>query len=628
MAESLQEKQVNTTETAEIDALNQQAWDLRGSDTSQAMTLAKQARDAATQCDYQRGLAHSLHTLGHCYLRIGDYKAARRETSAAQVLFAQLDDHEGQANTLNTSGNIYSSLGEHHTAYEFYLQSLKLRQAIGHTQAEAASWNNIGNVHFHLNEYDNALACHYKSLALKQELEDTLGVAFSLNNIGNVHEKMGAYENALQQYEKSLAIFRTLNNKYGEAGVLSNIGTIYQALGDPQSALEHHHSSLLIEQALGNKYGEAESLLQLGQLYLQYGERPLPVANPAIAANPAFYYLQQALTLVQDLGAKELDYKINRALSQVYEQQGDTAQALRHYQTYHAIEREVLNEERHEHTRQLQIIHQVESSQKEAELQHAQAELYRVKTIELANALAEAERQRQAAEQANQYKTELLSMAAHDLRNPLAAINGYAGLILDLLPEEDRLRHYLERIQDSSQHMKQLVSQLLESATIENGRLTLAVEPINFSQLVMQVCDNLQHMAQNKKQHLHLDLDADCMIEADKARMQQVVENLVGNAIKYSPEGKNIWIDVSKQSAYVRLSVQDEGPGLSVEDLSKMFSKFERLSAQPTGGERSMGLGLFIVKQLTELQGGQVWAESAGLAKGSSFFVRMPLLHK
>jgi signal transduction histidine kinase len=106
--------------------------------------------------------------------------------------------------------------------------------------------------------------------------------------------------------------------------------------------------------------------------------------------------------------------------------------------------------------------------------------------------------------------------------------------------------------------------------------------------------------------------------------MKEVVENLIGNAIKYSPHEKTIWVSVSRYDKdKVRFSVKDEGQGLTEEDMKKLFGKFQRLSARPTGGESSTGLGLSIVKKLVEMHGGKIWAESEGRNKGATFTVEL-----
>ena len=613
-----------TKDVEQIDALNTRAWSLRATDTPQALALGEQARRAAKELDYSKGLAQSLYILGHCNYRIANYELGRHQSSEALALFESLDDQAGCGDALNTIGNIHSALGDHHSALGFYLRSLAIRQAIGNQQAEAASLNNIGNVYYHLTDYANALDAHFESLRIKQSIGDNLGVANSLNNIGNVHKETGDYRRAVQQYGESLAIFQRIGDRYGEAGALGNIGEIYVKLGNPQSALAYHSKSLEIEQATGNRYGEAESFLQLGELYLKYPDLPALPDMAGAGTDVALSYLQRALTLAQELAATDLIYKIQLDLSQLYQERGDFARALEHYQAFYAAEKQIFNDDLIEKTKKLQIIHQVESSRREADLQRAEAEVFRLKNIELAMALAEADRLRQIAEEASRLKSEMLSIAAHDLRNPLTSIIGYADIALTQLNVIALVGEFLERIRRNSRQMLTIVTNLLQSSALESGKVSLSTMPVDLVPVAHLVVDSNQQQAQAKSQTLHFSADRECVVNADQARIWEVFDNLIGNAIKYSPYEKNIWVSITRQAAMVRFAVRDEGPGLTQDDQPKLFRRFERLSAQATAGESSSGLGLSIVKRLVELHGGKVWGESDGPGTGSTFIVELP----
>jgi signal transduction histidine kinase len=541
MAVSRATEATDTVPAAQVDAHNRQAWDLRADDTLQAIALGEQAMAAAERSGYRQGLARSLFILGHCHYRVGDYEQARAQSLAAVMLFEALGDREGQADALNTIGNVYSGLGDHHSALEYYLQSLAIRQQIGNRQGEAASLNNIGNVYFHLNDYSNALESHLRSLAIKEALGDRLGAAYSLHNIANVYKDTSEHQNALQRYVESLEIFRAIGNQYGEAGALSNISSIYQALGEPQPALDYCRQSLAIERAIGNKHGESASLLQLGELYAQ-NDALVDAGSP----EEPLIYLEQALALARELEAKELIYKIELALSRLHEQRGEFEKALEHYQRFYNVHQEIFDADLSEKTKKLQIIHQVETSKREAALEHAEAEVFRLKNVELAAALAEADRQRQIAEQASRLKTELLSIAAHDLKNPLGAIMGYAELIEIQSPVGGPARESADKIHRIAEQMRQIVDDLLESVTIESGNLSLNIRPVDLAVLAGLVVERNRPQAGRKSQTLRLSADPGCIAAVDEARIQEVLDNLVNNAIKYSPHAKTIWVSVTR----------------------------------------------------------------------------------
>lgn len=606
-----------------VDQLNQEAWAVYADDPQRALALATTARDLATTLGYIPGLARSGHVTGLCHLQLDSFEPARRALLDALEQYDILDDREPQANVLNALGNLHSALGDHHTAYTFYLRSLSLRQALGLQNAEAASWNNIGNVFFHLGDYAQALAAHQRSLALKQALGDRAGSAISLNNIGNVAKESGDLEGALRYYEQSLAIAQEVGRKYSQAGALGNLGSVYTTLGRPHLALSYHLQSLVIEREIGNRHGEAESLLQLARLYLLNPALP-SVADPAAPLDdPALSYLQQTLVIAESLAANEIIMRASELLAQLHEQRGDLGQALSFYRRFHDLERALFDERLSEKTRNLQIIHQVEAAMREADLRRVEAELAHLRNTELQTLLEETERQRSIAEEANQFKTKLLSMAAHDLKNPLSGISGFADLLLMMLPPDPSLRELAERIRLSSQRMEHMLNDLLDSTRIEAGAFQLRVQPTDLTILVRQVIEGFRPLADQKSQTIIFPVSTPCFAQGDRTALLRVLENLLSNAIKFSPYERRIWVDLERHDQVVRCVVRDEGPGLTAEDKRLLFSRFERLSARPTGGEKSTGLGLSIVRQLVELQGGRVWGESAGEGQGTTFVIEL-----
>jgi len=232
--------------------------------------------------------------------------------------------------------------------------------------------------------------------------------------------------------------------------------------------------------------------------------------------------------------------------------------------------------------------------------------------------------QTKIAQDANKFKSQLLSLAAHDLKSPLISIRGFVGLLrqeVDAMPESAEKADSIQRL---SQNMLNLINELLESAELETGKIQLMKKPVDVSLLALTIADLNKPLAEKKRQRITLALDdsGECVVEADVNRLQEAMENLVTNAIKYSPQGKSIFISVRRRGLVVQFSVRDEGPGISADDLPKLFERFQRLSSRPTGDETSSGLGLYIVKQIVDLHGGRVWAETEE-GKGSTFSIEL-----
>jgi signal transduction histidine kinase len=276
--------------------------------------------------------------------------------------------------------------------------------------------------------------------------------------------------------------------------------------------------------------------------------------------------------------------------------------------------------------RTLQARHRELEAQVEARTQDVTREMERAETArgEAERARREAEKQKEIAQEADRMKGELLSIAAHDLKSPLQSIIGYAELVGEDATASAPTREYAGQSARAAQRMFDIVNRLLQSEALERAGLPVVTQAVDLSRLALAVASALQPQAEAKKQRIHVSVPDSCAVEGDEEWLRQVLENLVGNAVKYSPTRRSIWLSVRRTPGLVRLEVRDEGPGLTDEDKIKLFGRFQRLSAQPTGGESATGLGLSIVKQLVELHRGRVWAESEGPGRGACFVVELP----
>lgn len=229
---------------------------------------------------------------------------------------------------------------------------------------------------------------------------------------------------------------------------------------------------------------------------------------------------------------------------------------------------------------------------------------------------------------ANQFKTDLLNLAAHDIRDPLNTISLSAQTLRTDLPADSPLQPLVAGIDESARHLSEFVRNLLTDIACDAHQLHLERVATPLPSLVEGVVSALRPAADAKSIALHFAVDASAQhapaARVDPACFRQIVENLLTNALKYSPARKRVWVELSYTPAEGhRLAVRDEGPGLSAADQARLFRKYQRLSARPTNGEISTGLGLFIVKHLVTLHQGRVWAESPGPGRGATFVVAL-----
>jgi signal transduction histidine kinase len=250
------------------------------------------------------------------------------------------------------------------------------------------------------------------------------------------------------------------------------------------------------------------------------------------------------------------------------------------------------------------------------------------RTSELQRANQRLAAQRASLRRANTFKNEMLGTVAHDLKNPLGVILGRTEILTDLLDVDpvpfEPVRAQLAHIRDSAKRLTGMVDDLMAQAINDTLDISIRRDPIDFAALVADVVAANRPLADRKQQTLSLAGLSSVAVNGDQERLREAIDNLVGNAIKYTPMGGVIEVKVAIDRFGVLCSVSDDGPGLSPEDLARVFGRFQRLSAKPTGGEGSTGLGLSIVKRIAELHGGRASAQSLGPGLGATFSLRLP----
>ncbi len=225
----------------------------------------------------------------------------------------------------------------------------------------------------------------------------------------------------------------------------------------------------------------------------------------------------------------------------------------------------------------------------------------------------------------NDLKNKFLGIASHDLRNPLSSIIGYSKYLLDrgTQVKENTRQEFLTGINNVSRNMLELISNLLDISVIESGQLKLDPSKSSMKRLAEEKIHLQQFLADKKGIRLHADLQEAAEFYFDSNRMGQVVDNLLSNAVKYSPPDKEVFVKLVSDEKTTTLSVRDEGPGISLDEQGLLFQHFRKLSARPTGGESSSGLGLAIAQRIVEEHQGSIGVDSQ-LGSGATFYFSIP----
>jgi signal transduction histidine kinase len=229
------------------------------------------------------------------------------------------------------------------------------------------------------------------------------------------------------------------------------------------------------------------------------------------------------------------------------------------------------------------------------------------------------------ARQANDRHNQMLGMVAHELKNPLTTIPLYAEMIIEKAGSNDQLAQMSSHIIKASDRMKVLIKEVLETARLQANEIHLKNTNLNMAMIIGRVAAINIILANAKNQKLYLDIVDNVTIRGDESRMAEIIDNLINNAIKYSPVGSEIRVCLRSFDGKAVFEVIDQGPGFTVDDQQGLFKPFTRLTARPTGGENSTGVGLSIVKLLVEAHGGKVKAEN-NKGKGARFVIEIPAI--
>ncbi len=226
----------------------------------------------------------------------------------------------------------------------------------------------------------------------------------------------------------------------------------------------------------------------------------------------------------------------------------------------------------------------------------------------------------------NQLKNRFLGMAAHDLRKPVGVIMTYGEFVLDEAGGQLSAEHreFLRTCLTAATGMKQLIDNFLDVSVIESGQLRLNLAPAGVPEILAGAEPIIRLVAAKKKVTLLVDsTDEARRLRVDASKLQQVLLNLVGNAVEHSLPGQRVWLSSRWDAQNLVFAVRDEGPGIAPADQARLFTPFARAGTKKTAGERSVGLGLSIARLIVEAHGGRIWVESTP-GQGATFFVTLP----
>ena len=493
-----------------IEQLNQTAWGMRVSDSTQSFELSSRALALSNEISYLKGQGEALRTLGFCHIRLAKFQEALPLLDQAFLLFQQVNDLKGQSDVYEYTGIIKRSLGDYAASLDYLFKGSELRQQIGYEDGLSLSFYHIGITYKYLGYLEQALEYLLKSLELGRKLKYWVSISYSLNNIGVIYADMGDNQNALKYYEQSLGLRRESGDKWGEAGCLDNIGLIHYKLGDNTKAEDFCLKSLAITESSGDKKGQGNSLYHLSLIYTQseeskkafnYAQQSLKIRTKigdkkgqaeVLLFLSGLYplidqanhdkieaLLKKALKIGKDLKAKDLLSHIHFQYYKFYKNSTKNSDALEHLEIHNTLEKELFNQTFNQKLVNLQITHQVEKSRKEAEI-------YQLKNIELVQLNEEIQKQRDVldAQRKNLEETldnlkktqtqliqkekmaslgELTAGIAHEIQNPLNFVNNFSELSVDLANELKEEMGKVEISEKDKEYIEEILTDLTQN---------------------------------------------------------------------------------------------------------------------------------------------------------------------
>ncbi|MDO1447780.1 tetratricopeptide repeat-containing sensor histidine kinase [Rhodocytophaga aerolata] len=622
--------------------------------------LADQACQLAHHLNDQLSIAYCWDLRGVIARNTSNYAEALEGHKKALEISTMLNHKASMAQFLNNMGVVYRRVDDYQQALTFHLKALKLSESIDDKPNISVAVNSIGNIYLSIKEWGKALNYLTKGLELETARSNKLGVAINLNNIGGVHENLGNFDKALTYYQQSLTLNTEMNNSKGIAICLNDIGNIYEKNNRPDEALVYYLQALEINSKLGDQVYITDSYINIGK-----------VSSRLKNYTQSLQYLQKGLHTAQEVGSKKHIQLCFEAISDTYSQMGMHEQALQVYKKAIIYKDSLLNESNAKNIAGLQAffdnkkkearigVLEHEKEDKEQKIQYQRivtgvlvfglllilvvfAFLYRnyhirkrtnqilayqnaainLQKDEILRQKENIDLKNQELVLLNEEKTHLIGIVAHDLRSPLSRMYGLTNLLkLDEKNLTGEQKQYIQLISEESARLNDMIAKILDMNAIEQQRINLKLEKTAVHQLIQETVNHIQPAAAKKQIRIHFSpstLKSFALLDWGYAI--QILDNLLSNAVKFSPSGKQVYIDLQESTETIEITIVDEGPGFSTEDQAKLFGKFQKLSARPTAGEPSTGLGLSIVKKYVEAMHGQIRCESTQ-GKGAKFIV-------
>ncbi len=564
------------------------------------------------------------------------------------------------ANGLYQKALILDDVGDFDQSLEIYYDILKIYEDVGDSFGKASTLNAIGEVLKKTGKREKAMETYTRALVIFTELDDKTEIANCLYNIGDTHMLSKEYDMALGHFQRALELDQETNSEWGMAYDYAALGKVYAYQKNYAKALEVHRKALELRRKLGLRRELAMSHSEIGALHLETGRY-----------GPALENINTAIAIAKEIGAPSELQKNYELLSRLYGKTGNYQKALDFKNQSVGLKDSLYNEAKSKQIEELQVRFDTQQKQdaitalqKDAEINALRLEkqttlrnliigisvaivlflLFAFNRYRHAQRVKRADEEKQRAileerkrteiekqrvsdlQKIDELKDEFLANTSHELRTPLVGIIGLTESLKDGIAGElpPKAMENLDMIVNSGRRLSHLVNDILDFSKLKNKDLVLAKRPVDVHAVANIVMQLSQPLLEDKKLKLINSIPKEVpLVEADENRLQQIMHNLIGNAIKFTPKGYITLLAETKKDM-LSIIVSDTGIGIPEEKLETIFNSFEQGDGSMQREYGGTGLGLSVTKQLVELHGGTIHATSEA-GKGSIFSFTLPL---
>jgi signal transduction histidine kinase len=628
-----------------------------------AISIGDSLVTSADTAESSLGYIKLLSNLGICYRITGQFDSAARYLRNSYLLAEREGHLQSQALTMISLSSLMSNFNQYDSSITLLKHAIPILEKLQDSIAIANAYNNLGNKYSTLGDYGSALRNQFAALNIYEALAAWRNYQVCLISLGNTYKNMNDLENSIVYYQRALEGDSTLTDEY-LGNIHVNWAESLLKMDQPEQALEKlnicmthwHESNCLIMYPLAQK---AQAFLEIGELdsVKYYAEQSIFKAQTCkersvVSANQLVlgrYYAQQgmleksqdlwerAYSIADSVGRTDLKRDISNELYLYYKGQNEWRKALSYLEIFKLASDSLLNEEQIQNTAKLETEFAFEKDKKELQytidLEQARADqAVRQQTILIILALVvfvslivvvylinrnrlnerkskiKLNEKNEQLEALNHAKEKIISLLSHDIRNPLFGLEGSLNMLIEGGINEADFKKHAIQTKYKLRGISDFLDNLLKWARNQLTGLKLNKKTVDGSKLIQETIDLFQSNISSKALVIHNHTTQGSFIRADYDMIQTVVRNVLANAIKYTPEGKGIYLDMEKGASEYVFVIRDEGIGIKGgQQIFELGATFE----EGTEGETGTGLGLALAKEFVEKHNGRIWTEQA-----------------